>query len=673
MASEIKTRITLSGAEEVKAQLKSISETGVKALGQIKAAGSSVADGGKLAEKQLQAIGLHLLQAQNATNKFREALHVVHPVLDAAGLGVGNLRALSAAASVGLGGLAVAITGGILVGLEKLQDEAARAKEQLQALGATKKDIAGLDEAARKVGFAPGVLAQGYQAAATAQGAAGGPQFLINRFGPQPGPGALPGMNFSRFILETLPKITQIGAPGREAAQKEYQAIAGGGLTPQVIQQLSPGTAKEFGKLFGLPPQAPGGLTPNQQLEHYVGPGGLSGTSLQMRLAPKTTDIDKQFDTLKSGPQKLDDAISDVTQSLKGLAEGIGRVGLADQLEKVALGVNRFADSLGKPTPSFTGALEKGMWEGAPIGAGVGAVVGGVPSLGLGMPLGAAVGTMGGAVVGGTYEATKYLLGAGGAPPASSFTERFSGLDQLKQSGDAATAMLKELASAGEKALQALQIPIAPTGHAEGGHVRGPGTGTSDSILARLSHGEYVVNARAVSSVGVSFMDRLNALKGGGPIKLKSPIYPFAFAGGENFTSPKFSTGDTNPQGSGVFPGRGFAEGGALDPKLPTGVLLGEGGPQTIPGAVSPKLEGLFGGGLADLADNLSSSFAFSAPRFEDGGPAKAAGHYTFDLRTDRGTLKGYAASKGSIDALHKESRSQQVVATTQWSPSWQT
>ena len=70
---------------------------------------------------------------------------------------------------------------------------------------------------------------------------------------------------------------------------------------------------------------------------------------------------------------------------------------------------------------------------GAPIGAGVGAVVGGVPSLGLGMPLGAAVGTMGGAVVGGTYEATKYLLGAGGAPPASSFTERFSGLDQLKQ------------------------------------------------------------------------------------------------------------------------------------------------------------------------------------------------------------------------------------------------
>lgn len=34
-------------------------------------------------------------------------------------------------------------------------------------------------------------------------------------------------------------------------------------------------------------------------------------------------------------------------------------------------------------------------------------------------------------------------------------------------------------------------------GFAEGGHVNGPGTGTSDSILARLSDGEFVVNAKS--------------------------------------------------------------------------------------------------------------------------------------------------------------------------------
>jgi hypothetical protein len=40
----------------------------------------------------------------------------------------------------------------------------------------------------------------------------------------------------------------------------------------------------------------------------------------------------------------------------------------------------------------------------------------------------------------------------------------------------------------------------APTfGFAAGGHVRGPGTGTSDSIPAMLSHGEFVTNAKATS------------------------------------------------------------------------------------------------------------------------------------------------------------------------------
>lgn len=52
-------------------------------------------------------------------------------------------------------------------------------------------------------------------------------------------------------------------------------------------------------------------------------------------------------------------------------------------------------------------------------------------------------------------------------------------------------------------------------GFAAGGYVTGPGTSTSDSIPARLSHGEYVVNARAVSRLGVSFLDAINGLSAG--------------------------------------------------------------------------------------------------------------------------------------------------------------
>jgi len=48
-------------------------------------------------------------------------------------------------------------------------------------------------------------------------------------------------------------------------------------------------------------------------------------------------------------------------------------------------------------------------------------------------------------------------------------------------------------------------------GFAEGGHVRGPGTSTSDSIPAYLSNGEYVIKADAVSRYGRGFFDSLNA------------------------------------------------------------------------------------------------------------------------------------------------------------------
>ncbi|WP_341522214.1 tape measure protein [Pseudomonas sp. G.S.17] len=51
------------------------------------------------------------------------------------------------------------------------------------------------------------------------------------------------------------------------------------------------------------------------------------------------------------------------------------------------------------------------------------------------------------------------------------------------------------------------QIPA----HATGGLISGPGTGTSDSILSRLSNGEYVMRASAVSAYGTDVLDQMNA------------------------------------------------------------------------------------------------------------------------------------------------------------------
>jgi TP901 family phage tail tape measure protein len=45
---------------------------------------------------------------------------------------------------------------------------------------------------------------------------------------------------------------------------------------------------------------------------------------------------------------------------------------------------------------------------------------------------------------------------------------------------------------------------------AGGGHILGPGTGTSDDIPAMLSNGEYVIRAKAVKALGVDTLDKMN-------------------------------------------------------------------------------------------------------------------------------------------------------------------
>lgn len=69
---------------------------------------------------------------------------------------------------------------------------------------------------------------------------------------------------------------------------------------------------------------------------------------------------------------------------------------------------------------------------------------------------------------------------------------------------------------------------------ATGGKVRGPGTGTSDSILARLSNGEYVIDALTTSRFGAKFFARLQAAaRGGSTNTLKQGTWGL----------PKFATG----------------------------------------------------------------------------------------------------------------------------------
>lgn len=77
-------------------------------------------------------------------------------------------------------------------------------------------------------------------------------------------------------------------------------------------------------------------------------------------------------------------------------------------------------------------------------------------------------------------------------------------------------------------------------GFARGGLVYGPGTGTSDSIPAYLSRGEFVVNARAVRKLGLGVMRMINAGRVAGE-KIKGSIPRFAQGGlADGFSLPDF-------------------------------------------------------------------------------------------------------------------------------------
>ena len=72
---------------------------------------------------------------------------------------------------------------------------------------------------------------------------------------------------------------------------------------------------------------------------------------------------------------------------------------------------------------------------------------------------------------------------------------------------------------------------------ASGGPVYGPGTGTSDSIPAMLSNGEYVIRERSVKKYGTGLLDRINA----GRYANGGLVQRFANGGGVEYQYSKFA------------------------------------------------------------------------------------------------------------------------------------
>ena len=84
--------------------------------------------------------------------------------------------------------------------------------------------------------------------------------------------------------------------------------------------------------------------------------------------------------------------------------------------------------------------------------------------------------------------------------------------DLIKTAKDAATAVGSIFGGGGASDSAPLDggNRAAIPSHAAGGYIRGPGTGISDSILAHVSNGEFIMNAAATARIGVPTLNAWN-------------------------------------------------------------------------------------------------------------------------------------------------------------------
>lgn len=98
----------------------------------------------------------------------------------------------------------------------------------------------------------------------------------------------------------------------------------------------------------------------------------------------------------------------------------------------------------------------------------------------------------------GTYNTVQTMLATATKPAEQTTTMATTGaLGKLTLAAYSASIALKTISFGGIH-------------HAAGGPIVGPGTGTSDSIPAFLSNGEFVINAAAVSRVGMPLLEAIN-------------------------------------------------------------------------------------------------------------------------------------------------------------------
>ncbi len=552
----IKEFITLEGVQEVEAQLKKLAATGEQSLEQFRK---------PLPDMKLPDIDSKPIEETTGhVVKLTEVLHTLRPILQAAGLQFSEFGALTRLAGTSLIALGAAVTGAGAIGLGKLEEAVALAKAQLADLiGSTAGGEAAfnrLQQSAKAFGTTAQALQPAFAAlkrglddfAQSSQG------FKFVAFKPEDLPGAQNLDNISK-ATDNFFKILRAGRlDSTEAAKAStdfFNAVAKGGtLTADILKTLPVGTIQLLAQAMGR------GLVSVSQFTAEVAKTPITITKLTEALARFGPQADQAFDskaiiTMSDAFNKLLGTFSDFAKGVTGLTISEG---IVKQLEIFRQG---FVDTIAQIDAFITKAKEVGAIK-----------VLGIPLLTIEFDKSK---TEAEAEKTGLESAEAFKKGFRTAPKEKidvkdiitfdpgSTAENFFNIkpvvpaegqqalvEQFRQTGEQAGAALQQgaqqtpvdfsnwlqaLTSFGSQAVSLVQsiyqqmaaafsqpIPVnfdvrSPLGStapfASGGMVRGPGSTTSDSILAWLSNQEFVVNARAVSHYGPDLFAALNAMR----------------------------------------------------------------------------------------------------------------------------------------------------------------
>ena len=154
-------------------------------------------------------------------------------------------------------------------------------------------------------------------------------------------------------------------------------------------------------------------------------------------------------------------------------------------------------------------------------------------------------------------------------------------------------------------------------GFATGGLIQGAGSGTSDSIPAMLSHGEFVINAATVSKLGIPFFNAIN----------KGEAMPKFAEGGA--TVQKFSTGGSVEISSAPK----FATGGMVEmssaPRFATGGYVGQTTTQTFSSGGMVSVSKFSEGGSV-IEKYAEGGYVSSVAKFSEGGAVEVSSTQKF-------------------------------------------